>query len=224
MTCPAEFPGYKECDKMDACLVNAYTNIALDPANPTGIILDTSWNTIKLDLKSIVKAGETITHMELVPEDNPTAIRYTRESGEVDCITGDELSHIVSMHLLKDVDQNQTLENGDVYVYNSNTALIEPYGVVTAINDLNTYLGRLQASITSLQNQINGLQTQITNLGNRVTTLETKLTPPADAPSDVKVAFGNINLYSDNTNANLKTSGLYTHTLATDVTNDEYFS
>ena len=217
MTCPAEFPGYKECDKMDACLVNAYTNIALDPANPTGIILDTSWNTIKLDLKSIVKAGETITHMELVPDDNPTAIRYTRENGEIDCITGDELSRIISLRLLKDVDQSKSLMEGATYVYNSQTNLFEPYDVVTAINDLNTYLGRLQAAITNLQNQINAID-------GRVTTLETKLTPPSDAPSNVKVAFGNINLYSDNTNTNLKTSGLYTHTLATDVVNDEYFS
>ncbi len=210
MTCSAEFPGYKKCDKIDACDVNAYTNIALDPANPTGIILDTSWNTIKLDLMSIVKAGETITHMELVPEDNPTAIRYTRESGEVDCITGDELSRIVSLRLLKDIDQSKTLENGDVYVYNSSTNMFEPYDVLSAVGDLNTYLGRLEAEITSIKNRLN--------------VIEGKLTPPADAPNDVKVAFGNINVYSDVSNTNLKTSGLYTHTLATDVTNDEYFS
>lgn len=223
MTCPAEFPGYKECDKMDACLVNAYTNIALDPANPTGIILDTSWNTIKLDLKSVVKAGETITHMELVPEDNPMAIRYTRESGEVDCITGDELSRIVSMHLLKDVDQNQTLENGDVYVYNSNTALFEPYGVVTAINDLNTYLGRLQASITNLQNQINGLSTRLTTLENTVSDI-TGIIPFWPSDKTTKVARGQINLISDPTNTNDKTYGLFTHDKNADQFADEYFS
>lgn len=223
MTCPAEFPGYKECDKMDACLVNAYTNIALDPANPTGIILDTSWNTIKLDLKSIVKAGETITHMELVPEDNPTAIRYTRESGEIDCITGDELSRIVSMQLLKDVDQNQALENGDVYVYNSNTALFEPYGVVTAINDINTYLGRLQASITNLQNQINGLSTRLTTLENTVSDI-TGIIPFWPSDKTTKVARGQINLISDPTNTNDKTYGLFTHDKNTDQFADEYFS
>lgn len=36
MTCAAEFSGYRECEKIDACDMNAYTNIALDPANPTG--------------------------------------------------------------------------------------------------------------------------------------------------------------------------------------------
>ena len=80
MVCPADFPGYEKCEKIDPCAVDAYVSLSLDPENPTGVILDSSWGTQRLDLESIVKAGETITHMELVPEDNPTAIRYTRES------------------------------------------------------------------------------------------------------------------------------------------------
>lgn len=209
-TLPASFPGYQECDKLDPKWIDAYVEIKLDPENPTGIILDSSWGEIKLDLLSIVKAGETITHLELAPEDDPTVIRYINEAGDYECITGDELSRIISLHLLKDIDQSKTLENGDVYVYNSSTHLFEPYDVLTAVTNLNTYLGRLEA--------------EITNIKNRLTTIEGKLTPPADAPNDVKVAFGNINVYSDVSNTDLKTSGLYTHTLATDVTNDEYFS
>lgn len=209
MTCPAEFPGYRECDKIDACAVNAYTNIALDPANPTGIILDTSWNTIKLDLMSIVKAGETITHMELVPEDNPTAIRYTRENGEVDCITGDEISRMVSLRLLKDVDQDKTLEDGDVYVYNSTTNLFEPYNVATAVTNLNTYLGRLEAEITSIKTRLSDIENLIYNYPQDKTT---------------KIPRGDINLYSDYTNTNSKAHGFFTHDPATDVANDEYFS
>lgn len=223
MTCAAEFPGYRECDKMDACLVNAYTNIALDPANPTGIILDTSWNTIKLDLKSIVKAGETITKLELVPENNPTAIRYMREDGTYDCITGDELSRLVSMKLLKDVDQTKTLEGGDVYVYNSTTNLFEPYGVVTAINDLNTYLGRLQAAITNLQNQINAIDARVTTLETKMSDIES-IIPFWPTDKTTKVARGQINIISDPTNTNDKTYGLFTHDKATDQYADEYFS
>lgn len=209
MTCPAEFPGYRECDKIDACAVNAYTNIALDPANPTGIILDTSWNTIKLDLMSIVKAGETITHMELVPEDNPTAIRYTRENGEVDCITGDEISRMVSLRLLKDVDQDKTLEDGDVYVYNSTTNLFEPYNVATAITNLNTYLGRLEAEITSIKTRLSDIEGII---------------PFWPQDKTTKVARGQINIISDPTNNNDKTYGLFTHDKATDQYADEYFA
>lgn len=209
MTCPAEFPGYEECNKIDACDVNAYTNIALDPANPTGIILDTSWNTIKLDLKSIVKAGETVTKLELVPADNPTAIRYMREDGTYDCITGDELSRLISMRLLKDVDQSKTLENGDVYVYNSTTNLFEPYDVVTAINNINVALNRLASRVTSVENRISDIENLIYNYPQDKTT---------------KIPRGDINLYSDYTNTNSKSHGFFTHDPATDVANDEYFA
>lgn len=209
MTCPAEFPGYKECEKIDACDVNAYTNIALDPANPTGIILDTSWNTIKLDLKSIVKAGETVTKLELVPEDNPTAIRYTRESGEVDCITGDELSRIISMRLLKDVDQTTPPSDGDVYMYNGQTNLFEVFDLKTVVGDLNTYLNRLNQEITNIKNRISDIENLIYNY-------------PQDKAT--KIPRGDINLYSDYTNTNSKAHGFFTHDPNTDVANDEYFS
>lgn len=209
MTCPAEFPGYKECNKIDACDVNAYTNIALDPSSPTGIILDTSWNTIKLDLRSIVKAGETVTKLELVPADNPTAIRYMREDGTYDCITGDELSRLISMRLLKDVDQSKTLENGDVYVYNSTTNLFEPYDVVTAINNINVALDRLASRVTSVENRISDIE---------------NLIPFYPSDKTMKLARGTINLYSDVSNTNDKTDGLFTHDKNTDKINDEYFA
>lgn len=209
MTCPAEFPGYKECEKIDACDVNAYTNIALDPANPTGVILDTSWNTVKLDLKSIVKAGETITKLELVPEGNPAAIRYTRESGEVDCITGDELSRIISMRLLKDVDQTTSPSDGDVYMYNGQTNLFEVFDLKTVVGDLNTYLNRLNQEIANIKNRISDIENLIYNY-------------PQDKVT--KIPRGDINLYSDYTNTNSKAHGFFTHDPNTDVANDEYFS
>ena len=71
------------------------------------------------------------------------------------------------------------------------------------------------------------------NHGNRINAIELKLTPPADAPENVKVVFGNINEYSDpnvvisegsGTVTTLdKTHGLYTHTLASNAYGDEIF-
>ena len=204
-----KFPGYQECDKIDPCDVNAYINISLDPENPTGVILDSSWGEVKLDLLSIVKAGETVTHLELLPEDNPTLIRYTNEHGEYECITGDELSRIISLQLLKDVDQTTPPSDGDVYIYNGQTNLFEPYDIKTAVTNLNTYLGRLEAEITSIK--------------NRLTDIE-NLIPFYPSDKTMKLARGTINLYSDVSNTNDKTDGLFTHDKNTDKTNDEYFS
>lgn len=208
-TCPAEFPGYEKCEKIDACEVDAYVSLDLDPENPTGVILDSSWGTVRVDLESIVKAGETITHMELVPENNPTAIRYTRESGEVDCITGDELSRIISMQLLKDVDQTTPPSDGDVYMYNGQTNLFETYDLKSVVGDLNIYLGRLEQEITNIKNRLTDIENLIYNY-------------PQDKVT--KIPRGDINLYSDYTNTNSKAHGFFTHDPATDVANDEYFA
>lgn len=204
-----KFPGYQDCDKIDPCDVNAYINISLDPENPTGVILDSSWGEVKLDLLSIVKAGETVTHLELLPEDNPTLIRYTNEHGEYECITGDELSRIISLQLLKDVDQTTPPSDGDVYIYNGQTNLFEPYDIKTAVTNLNTYLGRLEAEITSIKNRLTDIENLIYNY-------------PQDKVT--KIPRGDINLYSDNTNTNSKAHGFFTHDPATNVANDEYFS
>lgn len=208
-TCPAEFPGYEKCEKIDACEVDAYVSLTLDPENPTGVILDSSWGTIRVDLESVVKAGETITHMELVPENNPTAIRYTRESGEVDCITGDELSRIISMQLLKDVDQTTPPSDGDVYMYNGQTNLFEPYDLKTVITDINNAIATINATIINLRNRITDIENIIYNYP------EDKVT---------KIPRGDINLYSDYTNTNSKAHGFFTHDPDTDVANDEYFA
>ena len=208
-TLPASFPGYQECDKLDPKWVDAYVEIKLDPENPTGIILDSSWGEFKLDLMSIVKAGETVTHLELAPSDNPTVIRYTNEHGEYECITGDELSRIVSLHLLKDVDQTTPPSDGITYVYNGTTNLFEPYDIKTAITNLNTYLGRLEAEITSIKNRLTDIENLIYNY-------------PQDKVT--KIPRGDINLYSDYTNSNSKAHGFFTHDPNTDVANDEYFA
>lgn len=250
----------KECELIPGVKVSAYTDIKLDPDNPTGIILDTTWDEVKLDLASVVKAGETITRLYLAPETgDPLGLCYEKEDGTTDYISGDELSRIISMQYLKDVDQETTPTDGIVYQYNGNTNLFEPFNLKTFVQTTNTTLNQLSSRITELHTLLSALTSRvtslegrmttvegdvsnlksrmttaegnITNLGNRmttaegkITTIEAKLTPPSDAPNNVKVTFGNINLYSDHTNSNLKTSGLYTHTLSTDVTNDEKFA
>ena len=197
---------YKDCEKIDGRRVNAYIDAHLDPENVVDLVIETTWGDSIVDLTDAVKAAETITHMELASN----AIEYFGEDGHVDCIYGDDLSRIISMKYLKDVQQGDTLVDGDVYMYDGNKNLFVKFNLQGYMNDIGD-------TITNLNGIIN-------NLRSRVTTLETKLTPPENAPSDIKVAFGNINVYGDYTNANLKTSGIYTHDPTQTIANDQYFA
>lgn len=214
----------KECDKIPAADVDAYIDITLDPENPTGIILDHSWSTTKLDLEPIVKAGETVTHLMLDPEAVPEYLRYDNEAGDSECIHGDDLSRIISMKYLKDVDQATMPINGDVYMYNSEDGKFYTFNLQDFVDDTNTHLTQHDQQIQTLNQTIEQLQNTINQLTQRISNLESILTPPANAPSNVKVAWGNINLYSDKNNTNSKNSGLYTHDLSTNITNDEMFA
>lgn len=209
MTKPGEFPGYRECDKIPGVGIAAYAEIVLDPETPTGIALDSTWGYNRLDLESVVKAGETVTHLELAPTNNPTVLRYFKEDGDIDCIPGDELSRIISMQLLKDVDQSQPIENGAVYVYNETTGKFEPFEIVSAIGDINTVINRLNARITDLENRLSDIEAII---------------PFWPSDKTTKVARGQINIISDPTNTNDKTYGLFTHDKNTDQFADEYFA
>lgn len=206
---PASFPGYQECDKLDPYWVDAYVEIKLDPENPTGIILDSSWGEIKLDLESIVKAGETVTHLDLAPADNPTVLRYKNEAGDYECISGDDLSRIISMQLLKDVDQGTAPSDGIVYMYNDTTKLFEPYDLKTTVTNINNALDNLAQEIVLIKSRLTDIENLIYNY-------------PADKVT--KIPRGDINLYSDYTNNNAKDHGFFTHDPNTDVANDEYFS
>lgn len=206
MTTMANAFNYKDCEKIDGRMVNAYIDSYLDNENPVLLHIDSTWGENVVDLTDAVKAAETITHMELASN----AIEYFGEDGHVDCIYGDDLSRIISMKYLKDVEQGDTLVDGDIYMYDGNKNLFVKFNLQGYMNDIGD-------TITNLNGIIN-------NLRSRVTTLETKLTPPDNAPSDVKVAFGNINVYGDYTNANLKTSGVYTHDPTITIANDQYFA
>lgn len=197
---------YKDCEKIDGRMVNAYVDAHLNVENPVELDIETTWGDSAVDLTDAVKAAETVTHMEL----GSNAIEYFSEDGHVDCIYGDDLSRIISMQLLKDVDITTPPADGDVYIYDGNKQKFVTF-------NLKTYMDAVAGDITNMNALLNDLRSRVVNI-------EKKLTPPANAPSDVKVAFGNINLYGDYTNANIRTSGLYTHDLTETIPNDQYFS
>lgn len=219
MSTVSDFNRIDDCDKIDPLCIDAYFDYGLDPDNPTGLCIHTPWGGECLDLISIVKAGETLTTLYLSPEEDPNCLVYEPERGDNICIHGDDLSRIISMRYLKDVDQNTPPSDGIVYMYNSTTNLFEPYDLKTTISNINTAITNINAAIT--------------NHENRLIRIEQMLTPPADAPSNVKVVFGNINDYSDpnvvinegsGTVTTLdKTHGLYTHLLADNAYGDEIF-
>lgn len=221
MTTISDFNRIEDCNKIDPLCIDAYTDFELDPDNDTGLCLHTPWGGDCLDLEGIVKNAESCTTLYLSPEEDPNCLVYEKEDrcGENDCIHGDDLSRIISMQYLKDVTQDTPPSDGIVYMYNETTGLFEPYDLKTTINNINTAIQNINAAISNLQ--------------NRMAVVEAKLTPPSDAPDNVKVVFGNINEYSDpnvvisegsGTVTTLdKTHGLYTHTLASNAYGDEIF-
>lgn len=213
----------KDCNKIDPNCINAYVDFHLDSDNPTGLCLDTSWGGECLDLEGIVKAGETVTTLHLSPEVNPNCLEYEREDGQSDCITGDELSRIISMTKLKDVDQNTAPVNGDVYIYNN--------GKFYTFN-LQTFVDNTNSRITNLQNAVNNLTTRVATLEQTLAPIANRFELFTNVPSNAKIMLGNINLYSD-TGATINSSGvatsldkshgIYGHALNVDKAQDELF-
>jgi hypothetical protein len=211
-----------DCKKIDPNCINAYVDFHLDPDNPTGICLDTSWGGDCLDLSDIVKTAETCTSLYLSPEEDPNCLVYEGEC-ETFCITGDELSRIISMTKLKDVDQDTAPVNGDVYIYRD--------GKFYTFN-LQEFIGNTGTYITNLQNSVNNLQTRVTNIENSIRPIVNRFEEFTNVPANAKIMLGNINLYSD-TNAVVngsgtatsldKSHGIYGHALNQDKAQDELF-
>lgn len=221
MSTIADFNRIEDCDKIDPLCIDAYTDFDFDPDSDTGICLHTPWGGNCLDLTDIVKAAESCTTLYLSPDENPNCLVYEPEEkcGDNICIHGDDLSRIISMQYLKDVTQATPPSDGIVYMYNETTNLFEPYDLKTTITNINTAIQNINQTLA--------------NHEGRLHQIELKLTPPADAPDNVKVVFGNINDYSDPnvvisegsgtvTTLN-KNHGLYTHTLASNAYGDEIF-
>ena len=218
MSTISDFNRIEDCSKIDPLCINAYTEFDFDPENETGICLHTSWGGNCLDLTEIVKTAESCTTMYLSPENDPNCLVYEPEEkcGDNICIHGDDLSRIISMQYLKDVTQEIDPTDGIVYMYNSETFLFEPY-------DLKTVIGSIQTAIQNINQTLE-------NHENRLRAIETILTPPANAPDNIKVAWGTINIYGDytavvdgsGTATSLdKTHGLYTHDLNTNAVDDQ---
>lgn len=230
-----DFYSTDNCDKIDPLCVNAYVDFKLDQDNDAGVCLNTSWGGECLDLTSVVKAAETCTSIYLSPEENPNCLVYEPEEkcGDNICIHGDDLSRIISMQYLKDVDQSTPPSDGIVYMYDNQSKLFKPYDLKTIISNINTAIQNINATLSNHENRITNNENSITNHENRISTVEEKLTPPSDAPSGVKVVFGNINDYSDpnvviNEGTGVvttldKTHGLYTHKLSDSAYGDEIF-
>lgn len=219
----------RDCLKTDANCIDAYVDFRLDPERLTYLCLDTSWGGDCLDLTGIVKAAESCTSLYLSPANNPNCLVYEGEC-ENFCITGDELSRIISMTKLKDVDQGTAPRNGDVYMYNN--------GKFYTFN-LQDFIDTTNQAINNLRNEINGLKNRVSNLESRVTNIENTIAPivarwelPAGVPDDAKIMLGNINLYSDY-NAAINSGGaitslhrehgIYGHSLNVDKDYDEIF-
>lgn len=216
MSTIADFNRIDDCDKLDPLCIDGFSDFTLDDST---LCVETSWGKQCIDIEPVIKAKETLTTLYLSPEEDPNCLVYEPERGDNICIHGDDLSRIISMQYLKDVDQETPPSDGVIYMYDGQTGMFEPYDLKTAIANINTAISNINATLS--------------NHGNRISAIELKLTPPADAPSDVKVSFSNINIYSDpnvvisegsGTVTTLdKTHGIYSHTLATDAYADEIF-
>lgn len=203
---------HKDCEKIDANCINAYVDYHLDEENPAGLCVNTSWGGGCLDLTSIVKAAETVTSLELTPTENPTCLTFNREDGQADCIHGDDLSRIISMTKLKDVDQATPPVNGDVYIYKNGK--FYTFNLQQYMDDTANTINNMQAAIRQLQVLLNYWQV------------------PEGLPANAKIMLGNINLYSDtnaaiNSNGTVqslnKNNGIYGHDLDIDRAQDEIF-
>lgn len=215
MSTVADFNRIEDCDKIDANCIDAFSEMTL---NEGTLCVETSWGKQCVDLEPVVKAFESCTTLYLSPDENPNCLVYEPEEkcGDNICIHGDDLSRIISMTKLKDVDQTTPPNDGDVYIYNGETDLFEPYDLKTFITNTNTAIQNINAAISNLQ--------------NRVTNIEEKITPPEGTPATARIVHGTINIYGDygavvNSSGVAtsldKTHGLYSHSLNTDVVDDQ---
>lgn len=214
----------RDCDKIDAKCVDAYVDFHLDPDNPTGLCLDTSWGGDCLDLTSIVKAAETCTSLYLSPAEDPNCLVYEGEC-ETFCIEGDDLSRIISMQKLKDVDQTTPPTGGDVYMFNRDTNKFETF-------NLQQYMDNMGVDLSQLWAAINNLRGRVTTIENQIAPIINRWELPEGIPDDAKIALSNVNFYSD-VNAAIssagavtsldKSHGVYGHSLNVDKLDDEIF-
>lgn len=222
---------YKDpCQKINPWCIDAYFDLSLDDITPTDLTLGNSWEDTTVDLTPAIKAGETITSMFLTPSDNPTALQYNREdygkagaeNSGIDCISGDELSRIISMKYLKDVSQNTAPTAGDTYMYDGN--YFQPFNLQQFVSDTNATLqqhtqtiSNLQQALSALQNQVN---TQYAGLTTAIDNINTVIAKPSWAPASAVLAWGTTNTAK---NSAPSTQGIWTHNPSNNVLGDTRF-
>lgn len=225
-----DFNKIDDCDKIDPLCIDAFSDLTLDEDGALCSI--TSWGESCIDLAQAVKDFESCTTLYLSPEDNPNCLVYEPEDkcGDNVCIHGDDLSRIISMTKLKDVDQGQSIGGGNVYMYNSVTSKFEPYDLATFVANTNAAITNINAAIANLSGRVSTLETTVADHGNRLTTIEAAIAPPEGTPSNARIVHGVINIYGDH-NAVVdasgdatsldKTHGLYSHSLNISVDDDQ---
>ena len=233
MSTIADFNRIDDCDKIDPRCIDGYLDFTYDAEeDPTTLCVKSSWGGDCIDLTNIVKTAETLTTLYLSPEENPNCLVYEPERGGNICIHGDDLSRIISMQKLKDVAQDLAMADGNVYMYDGTDDLFKPYDLKTTVTNINTAIQNINAAISNLQNRVTNLEASVADHENRLQTIEALLVKPTGAPSDAKLTWGTINVYSDtnavvdnNGNATSldKTHGLYSHNLNTTAYGDELF-
>ena len=210
---------YKDCERIDGRKVNAYVDAHLNEKNPLELDVETTWGDSVVNLSEAVKGAETVTRMEL----GSNAIEYFAEDGHVDCIYGDDLSRIISMHLLKDVDITVPPKNGDVYMYDGNTNQFKTFNLQDFMDNIEQKFITMNARINNLEGRVTSLETRVNNVENKVSDIE-GIIPFWPSDKTTKLARGDINLISDPSNTNNKAHGLFTHDKSTDLYADEYFA
>ncbi len=176
MSTVADFNRIEDCDKIDAQCVDVFIDASLDSLEPNIFKLATSWGDSIIDLTPAVKAAETLTTLYLSPEEEPECLTYEPERGDNICIHGDDLSRIISMKYLKDVDQDNAPFDGSVYMYDGTTNLFTNYDLKTKLGNIDTSITNMGAAISNLQNRMSVAEGNITNLLSRMDTAESDIT------------------------------------------------
>lgn len=225
MTTSAREYNWKDCEKIDGRMVNAYVEASLDNEHPEILNINSTWGDNAVDLTPAVKAAETVTSLELVPTDTDTTdLQFNREDGGVDCISGDDLSRIISMAKLKDVDQTTAPTDGDIYIYDGDTNKFYTFNLTAALGDISTLVSNLTTRVQNLENNLTAMGNRVTSLEQNMQTVNTLLTKPSGIPDDAVVAWGNRNSIFDVSNTSSTDHGIFTHDPSTTLIDDTYFS
>lgn len=215
------------CQKIDPWCVDAFFDLKLTPSDSAELTLDNSWAPTSLDLTPAIKAGETITNLLITD----TALQYNREdygrngaeNGGVDCISGDDLSRIISMKYLKDVSQT-TPTDGDVYMFDSTTNMFVPFNLKSWMAQVDGTLATHTQQITELQEGIDNLnqtlQQNFATVNNRLDAIEQTVAKPNYVPASAVLAWGTTNTAK---NSAPSTQGIWTHNPANNVLGDTRF-